>query len=276
MKYIYIAGLEHSGTTLTDYLLSQSPNAIGLGEVSQFFDSSHMHQYMSKWGDCDDVEYCSCMQPWAKCDFWKNILSINGLNSDQSICEKYTMLFDYVRSRFGDQSIIVDSSKSVEAFKNLQPSLKQSSHIAEIKIVFTCKDVRSFTMSILRKSPSVGLLGIVKTFNWWFSINQAWLKYLDTCSYSSTINLYEYLCDAPQRLVNEVIAPVEQSQKTSISHIAMGNKNFALRNKGAIRYDDEWRSNWKIKLVYFFYIKARKLNKYLYQSALNKASNSSK
>jgi len=52
-----------------------------------------------------------------------------------------------------------------------------------------------------------------------------------------------------------------------ISHIAMGNKNFALRNFHQIKYDDAWLKKWKIRVVYFFHMKARKLNSRLYEIA---------
>lgn len=59
MKYIFIAGLEHSGSTLTNYLLSQPPKSIGLGEVWQFFNHKHTLNYIQKWGHCDDVNLYS-------------------------------------------------------------------------------------------------------------------------------------------------------------------------------------------------------------------------
>ena len=57
---IYIfAGLEYSGTTVRDYLLSQSQGAAGLGQVHQFLSSNHMVNYMRQWVDQDDVEISS-------------------------------------------------------------------------------------------------------------------------------------------------------------------------------------------------------------------------
>jgi len=46
MKYIYILGLEHSGTTLTDHMLSAHPRVTGVGEVAQFFSVDHMRHYL--------------------------------------------------------------------------------------------------------------------------------------------------------------------------------------------------------------------------------------
>ena len=268
MKYIFIAGLEHSGSTLTDFLLSQSPNALGLGEVWQFFDPKHMHQYMQTWGSYKDVDFCSCMNPWRECLFWQDLISINGLNSTLPIDEKYLYLLNYVDTNYGAKTTVIDSSKSLTAFLQIEKTLEQSKIISSKKIIFTCKDVRSFAMSIFRKNKKTSLIEIYKTFNWWVSVNNSWLGFLEESSYDYVINLYENLCESPYKLVKYITNNAYDERAVGSSHIAMGNKNFALRNKHHITYDDAWRSNWKIKLVYFFHFKARKLNARLYRIAL--------
>ena len=42
---------------------------------------------------------------------------------------------------------------------------------------------------------------------------------------------------------------------------------FLLRNRDHLTYDDEWRLNWRIKLVYRLHFAARALNKRIYQTA---------
>ena len=44
--------------------------------------------------------------------------------------------------------------------------------------------------------------------------------------------------------------------------------NFLLRNRDHLTYDDEWRLNWKIKLVYRLHFTARALNTRIYKTAL--------
>lgn len=267
LKYIYIAGVEHSGTTLTNYLLSCAPNAIGLGEVTQFFDPEHMRLYMQRWGANQDVELCSCLNKWNECDFWSQLQHLYGLNSDTNIADKYRALWDFVNEHYGSSSIIIDSSKSLEAFQSAINSMGSNLQDSDVHIVFTCKDVRGFAASILRKTSASSLLAIYRSFNWWVSENAQWLEFLDKRDYRYTINLYEFLCLKPDELVNKVINKPNAPVFNGMSHIAIGNKNFTLRNSHHIRYDDRWRSNWKIKLVYFFHIRARLLNTRLYNLA---------
>jgi len=113
MKYIYIAGLEHSGTTLTGHLLSQHPHFMGLGEIASFFSSAHMAQYMARWGEYPDVNLCSCGKTWERCDFWGKLINLCGLNSDAPLIQKYGLLMDHIRSTLGEEIVVVDSSKSL-------------------------------------------------------------------------------------------------------------------------------------------------------------------
>ena len=99
MKYIYIAGLEHSGTTLINHLIAQHPKALGLGEVSSYFDSGHMREYIKKWGGYSDVRLCSCGSDWDDCNFWGDIKELNGLVSDSPIKEKYVRLINYIGTK---------------------------------------------------------------------------------------------------------------------------------------------------------------------------------
>ena len=271
MKYIFVAGLEHSGTTLTDYLLSQSSGALGLGEVTQFFSPKHMQQYINKWGNQPDVELCSCKANWAECDFWHEICNLNGLNSDLSIADKYRALFSHIKQTCGSNKLVIDSSKTIEAFKKVEPVIEDKNLVTKIHIVFTCKDVRGFAMSIMRKNNSSSLFQIYQSFNWWLAANQRWLSFLEQGSYAYTVNLYESLCRSPQALVEQVMGKAINENGLNglgVSHIAMGNKDFTMRNSNHIKYDDEWRFNWKIKLIYFFHRRARKLNSRLYQLAI--------
>ena len=48
------------------------------------------------------------------------------------------------------------------------------------------------------------------------------------------------------------------------SHIAMGNKDFVVRNSSRIRYDFHWFLDDSIHLAYLIHNRARKFNKSLY------------
>lgn len=280
MKYIYIAGLEHSGTTLTDHLLSQHPNFIGLGEIASFFSTVHMNQYMKKWGNYPDVSLCSCGKTWKECNFWGHLVHLCGLNSDSPIIGKYKELIDYIRSNFGEETAIVDSSKSLPVLKTLingHSELKIS--IRDILVIFSIKDVRSFTASISKKSGSEkSFLSVFHNFNLWHGANKQFLDYLKSNCINFSINLYEKLCADAENFINNQFEKCGFSSLEKIdvshnsSHIAMGNKNFAMRNRAKIIYDSTWYNDDTINLMYLIHSKARAFNKRLYSFNQNTKS----
>jgi len=279
MKYIYIAGLEHSGTTLTDHLLSQHPNFIGLGEIASFFSTIHMNQYMKKWGNYSDVSLCSCGKTWEECKFWGRLVHLSGLNSDSPILGKYKVLIEHIRSNFGEQTVIIDSSKSLPVLKTLidgHSELKIS--LKDILVIFSIKDVRSFTASMLKKSDfEKSFFSVFHIFNLWRGANKQFLDYLESKCINFSINLYEKLCSDAVNFINKqfekcgykLFEDLDVSHNSS--HIAMGNKNFVMRNRTKIIYDSTWYNDDTINLMYLIHSKARVFNKRLYSLIQNTA-----
>lgn len=273
MKYVFIAGLEHSGTTLINHLIAQHPNAIALGEVSSFFSSSHMRQYMEKWGDCSDVRLCSCAKDWEKCEFWGQVRDLNGLHSDASIKKKYTTLISTINSNYSDQVVIIDSSKSLSTLKILINNRQEIGiNEGDFHVVFMVKDVRSFTASIFNKKDSNrSLLNYIRTFNWWLNVNKTLTNYLVEKNISFSSVLYETMCSQPEKVMLRIFdslrldAPNGISLQHNHSHISMGNKNFILRNSSRIRYDNRWFLEDGIQLAYLLHYTARCFNRKLYK-----------
>lgn len=267
MKFIYILGLEHSGSTLTNHLLSRLPDSIGIGEATQFFSPKHMKYYMNRWGEYDDVRVCSCLKDWSDCDFWSELEPINGLSSNIDIKGKYRQLFNYVIKKYSNDAVVVDSSKSLQTISML---CEQAEFFglrdADIHIVFAVKDPREFAMSVIRKNQKKSLLSILRAFNWWYSTNQKIFDYCLERKHMVTISCYSELCNQPLEFLELVTKNaninhdvIDLTKNNSKSHIAMGNKNFVLRNSDVIRYDDEWRSVWQIHFIAFVHFSARKL-----------------
>lgn len=280
MKVLYIVGLEHSGTTLTDHVLSSHPKTIGLGEISAFFSPSHMQQYMNRWRDYSDVTLCSCAKDWSECEFWGELIDLCGLNSTNAMIDKYKCLFSHVKDVYGDDAVVIDSSKSLETLEMLidhYGSLDIS--LTDIFVVFTIKDVRSFSASIVNKSDSKrSLRSILRSFNYWNGANKNILDYLRNNKLNFSINLYEELCADPTAFVNKELARAGCAElvggldiNKDYSHIAMGNKNFIMRNRNQIKYDSRWFYDDLINFSYLIHNKARRLNKNIY--ALYKAQN---
>lgn len=67
---VYIIGDNRSGSTLLDYLLSNHPNAVSVGELH------HLHGYYCKIGIGKGSDWrCSCGDYVENCEFWQPILN---------------------------------------------------------------------------------------------------------------------------------------------------------------------------------------------------------
>ncbi len=272
MKLVYILGLEHSGTTLTDHLLSSQPNVIGLGEVSSYFSPSHMRYYLKECGDLDDHDICSCGSQWSKCEFWSSLNHLNGGFSDLPLESKYIELVKHFSSLYGTDSVIVDSSKNLASLQQVL-NMAQRANISkdDIAIVLCIKDVRSFAASMIKRSENKpSLLSVMRSFNYWLGQNRKFLKFLDTSDLCSCVSLYEALCSAPNVEMEKCLARIGLGSNKDISihhnssHIAMGNKGFTMRNREKIVYDSSWTKFWQIRVAFLFSWPARKLNQKIY------------
>lgn len=273
MKYIYIAGLEHSGTTLLDHLLSQHPQMLGLGEIASFFSPSHMKRYMRQWGHLPDAQICSCGQTWKVCPFWGPLLELNGLNSNLPILSKYGQLVDYVKARHTNIEVIIDSSKSHATLEVLLNDLNLIGLQREnVHVVLLVKDVRNFAASIARKRKKTSSTwSHIRTFNWWIGANSKYLTYLKEADISFHTVLYEHLCFRPIETLNFIVGYFDlhfDQDLTSLkktSHVAMGNKDFVIRNSDRVSYDYSWMTDNRINIAYALHRKARQLNQTFYQ-----------
>ena len=271
MKYLYIAGLEHSGTTLLSHLFGQHENFLALGEIAALFSSSHMDQYFKQWGEYDDATLCSCQRDWRQCDFWGNLEHLYGHNSNDSLVQKYRALFDYCSDRYSSSTVIVDSSKSLAT---LQKLISNSSLLGidknNVSVLLAVKDVRNFATSISHKTKRNSLLHNYRSFNWWLGENQKMMNYLLKADLKYDISLYDEFCISPNASLNRHFQRLayQQVEKVNVnhseSHIAMGNKNFLVRNRTNIKCDDRWKANLNVKLTYALHSKARALNKSFY------------
>lgn len=271
MKFIYIAGLEHSGTTLTEQLLSSHPDVLSLGEIHSFFSTAHMKNYMDQWGGHDDVSMCSCGEDWSECSFWSERTQLCGLNSTLPAKEKYQLLIEDIVRHFGADIVVTDSSKSLAGLSALhEASLAVGDAVTAIGVIFTVKDPRSFAASMKRKTGQSSLLASYRAMNLWSAGNQEILNYIEANNIPLLMNLYEHLCLDPLAQINAMFRQLGMSEVKDLdvshqnSHIAMGNKDFLMRNRTQIRYDQRWFLDSWILTAYLMNRKARSLNRTLY------------
>ncbi|MBW3670212.1 MAG: hypothetical protein KY432_00920 [Acidobacteria bacterium] len=272
MRLVYIAGLEHSGTTLLSQLLSRSPNTFSLGEVGSFFSPRHMSSYLQRWGAFEEAHECSCGEKWERCSFWSPLQHLSGLHSDEPLLEKYRELIDYSRSHLPAGSTVVDSSKSLNVLQLLTRNEMMAS-VDHFLVLLAVKDVRSFTASILRKqNVPRSLRRCIQTFNWWEKAHRDFIAFLHGRREYRIIH-YELLCLRP----DTVLAPFETDfgltralapdAAQAQSHIVLGNKDFLNDGRDKIEYDYRWFLDDLVSMVYLFHPRARRLNLRLYRIA---------
>ena len=192
---------------------------------------------------------------------------------------RYNKLLSYIRKTHGDETIVVDSSKSIDGLAILiENAGTLGISPTDILVILTIKDVRSFSASIMNKHDSKkSLISVVRSFNYWLGSNKRMLDYIKASNVNFSINLYEELCADPSGFINKQLARVGRMTQTgeidikkNTSHIAMGNKDFVMRNRERIKYDSRWYHDDLINFIYLFHRKARAFNKYIY--ALQRAT----
>lgn len=253
-------------------MLAQHPYALGLGEVSSYFDSGHMTQYIGKWGCYPDARLCSCGTDWNDCQFWGNNRELSGLESNGSMKEKYLKMINFIATSYGQNTIIVDSSKRFNSLRMLSEHIEEMGiEKKNLYVIMVVKDVRSFAASIhSKKWARRSLVRYRRTFNWWYSEYKKLLDYIEKHEINFLPVLYEKFCNEPESHVNKVykmlgVPGVGRNELNhGNSHIAMGNKDFVMRNRERIRYDQRWFLEDGIGLVYMFSRKIRCFNKRLY------------
>lgn len=276
MKYTYIAGLEHSGSTLLNDLLARNEGVLGLGEVGAFFSPEHMRFYLERWGGEQDARLCSCGEEWDSCPFWGNIVSLSGEHSDDPLIDKYERLIRYILERFPTIEMVVDSTKTRRTLELLINGFDRLFKTGSaLQILLSVKDPRSFAASIRRKTEERSFLNTIRSMNWWYGENSAFLAKADVVEWELKVVLYEKLCVDTERVISRILEKrgsdldtLQTASGVGGSHIVMGNKDFLTRNRERIRYDSAWFTDDVVNLAYLFHPKVRRLNHRLYRKAI--------
>ena len=277
MKLLYVAGLEHSGTTLLSHLLGASGPVLVLGEVGRFFSPAGMHAYVQRWRDYPDHRTCSCGQEWDRCPFWSELVGLNGLNSELPLAQKYRLLFEHVRTRYPGSPVLVDSTKS---FGPLRMLVEERENVGlqpgDLQVAMAVRDVRGFVSMIARRSPrGANLADALRTSNWWVASNRKTLEFLHAKGVPHDLVFYELFCSDPlpvlARLLDRlgVQPPGQLGQPVSgnSAHMVLGNKEYLRRDRHAVRYDARWMLDDISAWAYLLHLGARRFNRELWQRA---------
>ena len=270
MKYIYILGMEHSGSTLVSSLIAQNRSAVALGEVSRFLSPAQIGRYQQRWGKHGAAVTCSCGKTWWDCPFWSALEPFWGLNEKVAKLERFRGYFAYLRSIYPSDVSVVDSSKTLEDVSYIVENIDQFPlELCDIRVLLVAKDPRSFALSVKRKNDGkLSILNTVRAFNWWYAMNNRNLTYLHEKSIPWSCIQYERLCfDRGKSLARIFCANPEprQAAEELQNHIVLSNKDFLSQESLDINYDYRWFSDTTIQWCYLLHPRVARLNRQLYQ-----------
>ena len=246
-KLLYIASLPHSGSTLLDMMLGGHPSMIGLGEVARFLERDLENSRQS---------ICSCGERMENCVFWSRVASELTALSNSTLAEKYTIVFKVFDEVFGEECILVDSSKHLP-----QLDILHSTFSGEMAIIYLMRDVRSSVISridnLRRKgTPSLRhrLTALPTSIFWqWYTRNAKMQRFFRERNLSVFQLGYEELCLYPDVMMDKICEflgesrePAMLSLQQSGSHVMRGNRMRYQEGKSEIRYDHRWflRREW--------------------------------
>jgi hypothetical protein len=253
MKYVFIAGLSHSGSTLVDLSLGGHPNFIGLGELALVARKGPSGLAALR------EELCSCGNTMDSCVFWKPVLNRIAAQQPVSFQQTFEIIVNLFAEIFGPEKTIVDSSKYL-------PNLKwiHENHQAQIKVLHVIRDVRSFVVSQIdnqqRKGRPYSYRSRFEFFWRWYAGNRRIGEYLKEENLPHLRLGYEEFCFYPDVIAEKICDFLGVqfhsdmlSPGVSESHSVLGNRMRHQATKKKIRYDHRWmtRNEWVIPSLIF-------------------------
>ncbi len=257
-KIIYIAGLGHSGSTILDMALGCHPNIVGLGEISAVFNKENQKALFEK-------STCSCGKKGADCDFWKNLRDVSS--SDKTVEEKYRQLIDVFNEKYGDEMILLDSSKN--SYSYLQFLNKEY----DLRIIYLTRDYRSWVYSRFIRTRKPMLFLILR----WYLENKKLLYVLK--KYGVKINYigYEELAMYPELILKKIckFLNIGFSKELLVpdntkSHIINGNISRTDKEKRqGFFYDLRWMTSGRLARFLSIFSVFNRFNKKLVYSNIS-------
>jgi len=258
---LFIAGLGHSGSTVTDLLLGAQEGIVGLGEINVLLKQKTRSKFLGKY----DKYPCTCGLTPSDCPVWgpfKDRIS----NSGDSYGELYKSLIRNVISTHPECTVIVDSSKNLGALKKVYRYLQSSGFDMEkkFKVLHLIKDVRSFTQSEIKNGNK---RHIFKIFNKWKRTNVRFDDFFNEKNLSVLRLSYEEIALSTHKSGSKILDFLKMGENSfddnisdSMSHIIFGNK-MRIKNSQRISYDYRWFLNAELSLYYALWPGIRKMNK---------------
>ena len=277
-KIIYIVSDSRSGSTLLEFILSQSDIVSSIGEVHHL--DSHLNE--EKWGTQWDWQ-CSCGDKISQCSFWRKVLDdlkVKGFpeirntefirqnsnplsfgNSTYKVDGNFDFTLRLLQEIYSsvlhidETEVVIDSSKNIHQFR----ALHENSDM-DLNLIFIVRDIRAVVLSKRKwqvkygqKLTNLFVLLFMTKFKYFMQrrvysqickSKRIFIKYENLANYSKdTISEINKQFNIPQFNVPEYM--IRQD-----NHSIGGTPN---RMKKKIQLDNSWR-NESLKKPFFHFI----------------------
>ncbi len=261
-KVIYIAGLGHSGSTILDMALGCHPKIVGLGEIYAVFNKKNPDALFEK-------STCSCGKKGKDCDFWKDLRKFSS--SEKSTEEKYKTLITVFTKKYGEDSILLDSSK------NSYPYLNFLNKEYDLRVIYLTRDYRNWIYSRFARTKKLMVFLALR----WFFENKKLLYILKKYKVKMMTVGYEEVSLYPEFILKKIcrFADVEftgtmlNPDKTK-SHIINGNISRIDKEKRVgFFYDLRWMTSGRLARITSLISFLNKINNRLVYSNISEENN---
>lgn len=249
---------------MLDMLLGCQDPIVGLGEVDMLTNTERRQEFLARY----ESTRCSCGELTSECPIWGRYKQILDDHGDLPYSELYGRLLGIAGEHTG-RSFFSDSSKHLRALERVVAALpKIGVDPADFYVVHLVKDVRSFTVSNMRKR-SVQNPSIRKSFGNWKRVNLALETFIEERGLKRITVGYEEVAlgtaEALERMLaflglgeSEVVTDLSRSH----AHIGFGN---SMRNdpekSQRVSYDQRWFVADAVSRAYAFAPGIQKLNR---------------
>ena len=264
-KLIYIASNEHSGSTLLELFLASHSGISGSGETHMLVDETLRRERLPS----ADTRICTCGKTINKCPLWSAFLDSVAGDGSGDFSVSYNNLLQLARSEFGEESILVDSSKYIAPLKKII-SAEESHRLCgiEIFVIHLIKDVRCFATS-MKWRYNLNSWQLFSKLRKWYRSNLEMEQFLSQNAVPHIRIGYEELCFNPKRILmlicDKIGAQFDEQMldiRNASAHIGVGNpmRNHPVKRNQLI-YDNRWFHETTILLWYLLSPRIRRYNK---------------
>jgi len=197
---------------------------------------------------------CTCNQEVDECEVWGKFKKKLKKIQKPEYGVKYNCLMDVIHEVYGDNKIIIDSSKELKALQ-----LLIGNQVQDIRIIYLIKDIRSLVFSENNRKTSQAKMDkdgwkrfyrtlTIRNAYRWYRRNKMIKEFLQEKKFSYFQLGYEELCFQPEEMLKKICDFIEISYEENMlipanseSHIIRGNEmRFNKENLQKIRYDTRW------------------------------------